>query len=399
MPSYHTPNPAAFTNAFNTQRQLGAQLRAADQEEEMRAGQLARMREINALAKNPNATPEQFVRAGDIPTGNALMRIDESRQEQMRSAFPSVGAMAAQIRGIQDPQQKRLAWRAAIERNAPLFDVIGVPAGQAISQLDTLDDAKLDQVLGGLSQFAPGPAPIKVNAGDSLVQRSAEGGYEAVFTAPGKDGEGAGGFTLSPGQARFDAQGRRIASIADRPDPAPGFDMAAKLRGEFNTQSKEFRGVADAYQRILDSASDPSPAGDIALVFNFMKVLDPGSTVREGEFATAENAGGVPTRFINTYNKLLSGERLGENRQDFINRATQLYRGQEKRFKTNVLSRYEGLAKRYGLDPSEVLVDVNARVPTNSLPPRNQKGWVLAEDAQGNRAYVSPDGQQFEEVN
>jgi hypothetical protein len=177
-------NPAAFTNAFNTQRQLGAQLRAADQDEQIRAVQLDRMREINALAKNPNATPEQFVRAGDIATGNALMRIDDSRQEQMRSAFPSVGAMAAQIRGIQDPQQKRLAWRTAIEKNAPLFDVIGVPAGQAIAQLDALDDAKLDEVLGGLSQFAPRQAPIKVNAGDSLVAPGASGQMETLYTAP-----------------------------------------------------------------------------------------------------------------------------------------------------------------------------------------------------------------------
>lgn len=33
-----------------------------------------------------------------------------------------------------------------------------------------------------------------------------------------------------------------------------------------------------------------------------------------------------------------------------------------------------------------------------ALPPRNAKGWALQEDARGNRAYVSPDGRQFEEV-
>lgn len=32
------------------------------------------------------------------------------------------------------------------------------------------------------------------------------------------------------------------------------------------------------------------------------------------------------------------------------------------------------------------------------VPPRNAKGWALHTDAQGNRAYVSPDGTQFEEV-
>ena len=32
------------------------------------------------------------------------------------------------------------------------------------------------------------------------------------------------------------------------------------------------------------------------------------------------------------------------------------------------------------------------------LPPTNANGWVLMEDANGNKAYVSPDGSQFEEV-
>lgn len=36
--------------------------------------------------------------------------------------------------------------------------------------------------------------------------------------------------------------------------------------------------------------------------------------------------------------------------------------------------------------------------PAAALPPRNAKGWALQEDAKGNRAYVSPDGRQFEEV-
>lgn len=32
------------------------------------------------------------------------------------------------------------------------------------------------------------------------------------------------------------------------------------------------------------------------------------------------------------------------------------------------------------------------------IPPTNARGWVLMRDAQGNQAYVSPDGSQFEEV-
>jgi hypothetical protein len=39
-----------------------------------------------------------------------------------------------------------------------------------------------------------------------------------------------------------------------------------------------------------------------------------------------------------------------------------------------------------------------AGVTSQPLPPRNAQGWELLEDAEGNLAYVSPDGTQIEEV-
>jgi hypothetical protein len=56
-----------------------------------------------------------------------------------------------------------------------------------------------------------------------------------------------------------------------------------------------------------------------------MKVLDPGSTVREGEFANAQNAAGVPDRIRNLFNNWSKGQRLDENqRQDFITQAKKI---------------------------------------------------------------------------
>ena len=51
-----------------------------------------------------------------------------------------------------------------------------------------------------------------------------------------------------------------------------------KLRDDFRSESKEFVKVRDAYGRIL--STDASAAGDLALIFNYMKILDPGSVVR-----------------------------------------------------------------------------------------------------------------------
>jgi hypothetical protein len=62
-----------------------------------------------------------------------------------------------------------------------------------------------------------------------------------------------------------------------------------------------------------------------------MKILDPGSTVREGEFANAQNSGGVDDRVIALYNSLFAGTRLSQvQRDDFINRASRLYSEAER---------------------------------------------------------------------
>jgi hypothetical protein len=108
--------------------------------------------------------------------------------------------------------------------------------------------------------------------------------------------------------------------------------------------TKAFASQATSYGRLIDSASDPSPAGDLALVFNFMKILDPGSTVREGEFATASNAGGVDDKMKSMYNSVIEGTILSEDqRADFLNRAGKLYKGAENLY-NKTSSYYEGLS-------------------------------------------------------
>lgn len=142
--------------------------------------------------------------------------------------------------------------------------------------------------------------------------------------------------------------------------PPPNFDDESKLRTEYgNTNTvKDFGLQTQAYQRVLDSAKDPSPAGDLALIFNYMKVLDPGSTVREGEFATAQNSGSLPEQIMSQYNKVLSGERLvPEIRKDFVNRAGQLFQGAAG-LQQGTNDRYNGLAEGYGLDPARITAPI-----------------------------------------
>jgi hypothetical protein len=105
------------------------------------------------------------------------------------------------------------------------------------------------------------------------------------------------------------------------------------LRKEFNTLDsvKAISSQVAAFGRIVASAEDPSAAGDLALIFNYMKILDPGSTVREGEFANAQNSGGIDDKSIALYNSVINGTRLSQTqRDDFLKRASMLYQEAER---------------------------------------------------------------------
>jgi len=110
------------------------------------------------------------------------------------------------------------------------------------------------------------------------------------------------------------------------------------------------------------------------LIFNYMKMLDPGSTVREGEFANAENAGGAWSKLGVQYNKLLGGARLTPQvRASFLKSAKGLYdaaEGGEKKVRAGI----ERIAKGYGLNTENIFFEIGA-----AEPPR---GPMPAEDVE-----------------
>jgi len=124
------------------------------------------------------------------------------------------------------------------------------------------------------------------------------------------------------------------------------------------------------------------PSDDIALIFSFMKTLDPGSTVREGEYATAKNAGSVPESVVNTYNQILSGKFLNDDqRKNFIETARKSYSGIAKEAET-VASRYRSMAKDRGIPENLV-------VPSNMF--EQVKQFEAKSQAQNLERFQSPE--------
>jgi len=180
----------------------------------------------------------------------------------------------------------------------------------------------------------------------------------------------------APSGYRYTADGGSLAPIpggpADRKNnPAPG-DLAQAeqaLRKEYSSQIKTPQTVVNSYRQIEQAATNPSAQNDLALIFSYMRMLDPASVVREGEFATAQNAAGVPDQIRNSYNKAINGERLNpEQRTGFVSSARGL-RDQAQQQIDAYREQYSGLAKEYNYSPERIVGRDSSSRKEGQVPP------------------------------
>jgi hypothetical protein len=171
----------------------------------------------------------------------------------------------------------------------------------------------------------------------------------------------AGGNVL---QGKAPAQTSNLIPLGPRPTRV----TANELRDEVNTLNKDFRVVQDAHTKIKNVAD--TGAGDMSLLYSFVKLLDPGSVVRESEFAAAAQSGSFGERVQGAVERVISGKRLtGTLRQDFINEANNLYTSQ-KSGADRVIKHYSDIAKRSGINSEDVIVPYAApEIIPDQAPP------------------------------
>jgi hypothetical protein len=159
---------------------------------------------------------------------------------------------------------------------------------------------------------------------------------------------------------RKNAEADQLAAGVIPVDKRP--EQETKFRKEYTDLTKGYQEVKSAYGRVL--SSQDNAVGDLSLIFGYMKMLDPGSVVREGEFATAQNAAGVPERVQNIYNRVRAGERLSEGqRKAFKGQAEGLFKqaGQQE---ATVRTGLERIAKGYGLNTANIFLEQVESAPT-----------------------------------
>jgi len=142
------------------------------------------------------------------------------------------------------------------------------------------------------------------------------------------------------------------------------FTQTKSLREELSKDMnyKNFKESELQFAKIKTSAEADSAAGDMSLIFAYMKMLDPDSVVREGEQATAENARGIPDTVKNFYNKAMNGEKMGvTQRADFVKVGGSLFT-KIKKLAGPTISKIKGVTKRYELNQDDVFGSVDKKI-------------------------------------
>ena len=143
-------------------------------------------------------------------------------------------------------------------------------------------------------------------------------------------------------------------------DPEKAFSNEVELMKAYRTEPavQAYNQLAGHYNTMLSAynttQTDPisQGAGDVAMVYSYMKMLDPGSTVMQGEQATAQNTSGVPDQIRNVYNTVISGAGLTPTqRQAFLTQAGGMLQVRSEPL-ASVNEQYSGTAQRGGVRPN-----------------------------------------------
>lgn len=368
-----------------------AQMQQALDEKGLRAEALKHGRDIEA--RNQERADQRFAWEGEDRT-RRITQGDEDRARKMAKEDAAAGVEPGEIsepdrlaqkeafgetlaaEGIEPTTSDILAkFTAALgDPNATgRYAEVGGEEEPALPTEGQTTSPEATDILSRLkSSLEPGAEPMEP-APPSVADRQEEARLrkmEADAAIAERKAKGGGG--TAPGVTSKKEIDRQLAELrlkaAEAKAAGGGVSVTDvdKVRKEFNALPvvKQYHDVSIAVDKMKNAAKVPSAAGDLSLIFSFMKTLDPTSTVREGEFANAQNATGVPERVLNQYNRVMKGERLNEaQRADFLTQADHFLAAHKSAYAAAAES-YSGLATRRGMEPGDVVMGGQPAPPT-----------------------------------
>jgi hypothetical protein len=358
---------------------------------------------LNKFSSLGEKFPDMSLAKKKAALGDAVMVLNQYRTDQQNQVREAAAQQQLALGALQLGTAQREAAAAPYFTQA-IADVMSMQPGQGPSapyadvtqemlgkygdKLTPTQMQALIPMLRKASQAIPaGLVPVGAKMGPS--------GLETEYGAPPTIGSTAipgtrmvqptvGGKPFGAPQ-KADIQGTNAYLNLEEPQQKAADKFITDFGNEKTIQNLS---VAGSYLNQMNSfgasigTPQYKPSDDIALIFSFMKTLDPGSTVREGEYATAKNAGSVPESVVNTYNQILSGKFLNDDqRKNFIETARKSYSGIAKEAET-VASRYRSMAKDRGIPENLV-------VPSNMF--EQVKQFEAKSQAQNLERFQSPE--------
>lgn len=183
-----------------------------------------------------------------------------------------------------------------------------------------------------------------------------------------------------------------------------GLDNELKLRGDFRSEPvyKAHQEMKSAYSQVRQALGQQSPAGDLAGATKIMKLLDPGSVVRESELGMAMAASGMLDRVQNYATNIINGTKLTPTqRADFQRLADALYQESVSQYNAKG-EEYRGFANDYGLSPERITGKPDEFKPADKTHKNNpQRGFALPPNPKQYEGKVLRDtvsGKRFKSV-
>ena len=355
------------------------------------------------------ADAEQLKQARSINLQQAQMQLEQQISEQEKakklealipqfyqSGAPAQPATAA-IAGITPidgmlPKEMQIGapGRPAMPAVAPSFDMGGF-AQAAMS----VDPAK---GLGYMQAMQKDDKPLVLSEGQVAYDPKTRQPILSVPKAVSKPSAiqeyeyaKAQGYLGSLEQFQI-AQRRAGASstTVNMTDGQKGFENEMKLGAGFKQEPiyKDHAAVQSAFSQINAALAQGTPISDTAAATKIMKILDPGSVVRESELGMAMAAGGRMDRLKNYLEQALSGTKLTpQQRSDFGALAGELTAASAQAYNSK-RSEYHQQGADYGLNADRAL-GKPVEVPSIMKKP------PTGSNTDGKISFTAPNGKTY----
>jgi len=343
------------------------------------------------LAASPTGAPALMKARMDALKGGA--DLEKSRLEAATKRIDLMGQAFGYVRDNPTPENATAAVDSLVQNG-----VLSPQQAQQMKQQATsnpngirgMADSAFRAALSAKDQL---PKSFNVDTGGTQVfgQTPALGGAPTITGALPK--------TVSPNtMATVGAQREQAQATRDAAKITGDRNTEMKLADDYRTQSKDFKAVSDAYSQINKTLGQAraSPAATLAAATKFMKLLDPGSVVRESELGMALAASGVIDRAFNYYNVIQSGKVLTKQQTaDFKNITNQIYQAAQEQQRL-IDADYTAKAQTYGVRPEMVIQQLGQKgkpdAPAQSGGTAKVNSDADYEALPSGATFIGPDG-------